>query len=331
MSELRRDPIIGRWVIISAERGKRPVEMIKEEHNHSGITCPFCEGNEKLTPPEILAYSEPGRAKDAPGWWLRIVPNKFPALSVEGSLNRQGEGMYDKMHGLGAHEVIIESPGHTSEIQDLSDKHVEDIIWAYRDRIMDLKRDIRLEYALIFKNHGRAAGATMSHMHSQLIATPIVPKRVREEVNGAKDYYEYKERCVFCDIVKQELTLNQRLVTENDDFIAITPFASRFPFEVWLLPKSHDSDFEDIQKHEAVNLAIIMKDVLRKINIVLDNPPYNYVLHNSPLKESHLPHYHWHIEIIPKLANVAGFEWGSGFYVNHTPPEEAAKFLKDCE
>ena len=278
MSELRRDPVIGRW-----------------------------------------------------DWWLRVVPNKFPALKIEGALNRQGEGMYDKMHGLGAHEVIIETPEHNKEIQDLPDKHVEDIIWAYRDRIMDLKKDIRLEYALIFKNRGAAAGATLSHSHSQLIATPIVPKRVREEVNGAKDYYEYKERCVFCDIVKQELSLNQRIVTENDDFIAITPFASRFPFELWLLPKSHDSDFEDIQKHEASNLAVMMKEVLRKLDSVLDKPPYNYVLHNSPLKESHLPHYHWHIEVIPKLANVAGFEWGSGFYINPTPPEEAAKFLRESE
>ncbi|OGS19637.1 MAG: galactose-1-phosphate uridylyltransferase [Elusimicrobia bacterium RIFOXYA2_FULL_50_26] len=331
MSELRRDPVIGRWVIISTERGKRPSEFPREPNNNTGKACPFCPGNESLTPPEILAYSEPGRARDSRDWWLRVVPNKFPALKIEGALNRQGEGMYDKMHGLGAHEVIIETPEHNKEIQDLPDKHVEDIIWAYRDRIMDLKKDIRLEYALIFKNRGAAAGATLSHSHSQLIATPIVPKRVREEVNGAKDYYEYKERCVFCDIVKQELSLNQRIVTENDDFIAITPFASRFPFELWLLPKSHDSDFEDIQKHEASNLAVMMKEVLRKLDSVLDKPPYNYVLHNSPLKESHLPHYHWHIEVIPKLANVAGFEWGSGFYINPTPPEEAAKFLRESE
>ena len=331
MSELRRDPVIGRWVIISTERGKRPSEFPREPHNNTGKACPFCPGNEAMTPPEILAYSEPGRAKDSRDWWLRVVPNKFPALKIEGALNRQGEGMYDKMHGLGAHEVIIETPDHNKEIQDLPDKHVEDIIWAYRDRIMDLKKDIRLEYALIFKNRGAAAGATLAHSHSQLIATPIVPKRVREEVNGAKDYYEYKERCVFCDIVKQELSVNQRLVMENDDFIAIAPFASRFPFELWLLPKSHDSDFEDIQKHEASNLAVMMKEVLRKLDSVLDKPPYNYVLHNSPLKESHLAHYHWHIEIIPKLANVAGFEWGSGFYINPTPPEEAAKFLRESE
>ncbi len=331
MSELRRDPIIGRWVIVSTERSKRPMDIPKEQTPLSTRSCPFCAGNEAMTPSEIMAYQGPGRAKDASGWWLRVVPNKFPALQIEGSPNRRGEGMYDKMNGLGAHEVIIESPDHGKGIPDLTDKQIEDMIWAYRDRIMDLRKDIRLEYALIFKNHGPAAGATLAHPHSQLIATPVVPKRVREEVNGARDYYQYKERCVFCDIVKEELTSTQRIVAENDDFIAICPFASRFPFEVWLIPKVHDSDFEDIQKHAAVNLALMLKDVLRRINGVLGNPSFNYIIHTAPLKESHLAYYHWHIEIIPKLTNVAGFEWGTGFYINPTPPEEAAKFLRDAE
>ncbi|MFH1368832.1 MAG: galactose-1-phosphate uridylyltransferase [Elusimicrobiota bacterium] len=331
MSELRRDPIIGRWVIVSTERGKRPSDFPKMPENNAGKACPFCIGNENLTPSEILAYGEPGRNKNGPGWWLRVVPNKFPALNIEGTLNRQGEGMYDKMNGLGAHEVIIETPDHTKSFADLTDKQVEDIIWVYRDRIMDLKRDIRLEYALIFKNHGAAAGATLSHSHSQLIATPIVPKRVREEINGAKNYFEYKERCVFCDIIKQELSLSTRIVAENSDFVAICPFAPRFPFEVWLLPKVHDSDFEDMQKHASVNLALLLKNVLNKMKNVLDNPPYNFIIHNAPLREDRLPHYHWHIEIIPKLTSVAGFEWGTGFYVNPTPPEEAAKFLRESD
>lgn len=331
MSELRRDPIIGRWVIISTERGKRPSDFPKHEDNNLGKPCPFCPGNESLTPSEILAYGEPGRHRNTSGWWLRVIPNKFPALSVEGTLNRHGEGMYDKMNGLGAHEVIIETPDHTKGLADLSDKHVEDVIWAYRDRIMDLKRDIRMEYALIFKNCGHAAGATVAHSHSQLIATPIVPKRVREEINGAKSYYEYKERCVFCDIIKQEMALGTRIVAENEDFVALCPFASRFPFEVWVLPKIHDSDFEDIQKHGAVNMASILKNVLNKMKNVLDNPPYNFIVHNAPLREDRLPHYHWHIEIIPKLTSVAGFEWGTGFYINPTPPEEAAKFLRESD
>lgn len=331
MPELRRDPIIGRWVIISNERGKRPTDFRKEEEAKSDKGCPFCPGNEKMTPPEILAYGEPGRSRDSRNWWVRVIPNKYPALAIEGALNRQGDGMYDKMNGLGAHEVIIESPDHFNEITGMTDKQVEDILWVYRDRITDLKRDIRFEYILIFKNHGSSAGATLAHPHSQLIATPIVPKRVREEVNGAKNYFEYKERCGFCDIIRQEMTTGQRVIAENDGFIALSPFASRFPFEVWLLPKNHDSDYSNIQKHEAVNLAQMMKNVMGKINRVLDNPPYNYLIHTAPLKEPHLPHYHWHIEIIPKLTKVAGFEWGTGFYINPVAPEEAAKFLREAE
>lgn len=331
MPELRRDPVIGRWVIISSNRGKRPTDFHENGENHSGKDCPFCPGNEGLTPQEVLAYREPGTQRNKEGWWVRVVPNKYPALAVEGNINRTGEGMYDMMNGIGAHEVIIESPDHNKEIPDLEDKQVEDVIWAFRDRILDLRKDIRFEYILIFKNRGSAAGATLFHPHSQLIATPIVPKRVREEVNGAKSYYEYKERCVFCDIIKQELSEGKRIVAENSDFVGITPFASRFPFEIWILPKKHDSDFEDIQKHETAGLALIMKSCLRKLNKVLDNPPYNYIIHNAPLKEPRLPHYHWHIEIMPKITKVAGFEWGTGFYINPTPPEEAAKFLQEAE
>ena len=263
MAELRRDPVIGRWVIISTERGKRPSDFGKEVETGVGKYCPFCPGNEDKTPPEILAYHEPSREKNAPGWWVRVVPNKFPALQIEGALNRQGEGMYDKMNGIGAHEVVIETSDHSIDFPDLQDKRAEDVVWAFRDRIMDLKKDPRFEYILVFKNKGAAAGASLTHPHSQLIATPVVPKHVRELVNGAKNYFEYKERCVFCDMIKQELTTGQRIVAENDDFLAFVPFAARFPFEVWILPKVHDSDFEDVQKHEVVNLTRLLQMVLK--------------------------------------------------------------------
>jgi UDPglucose--hexose-1-phosphate uridylyltransferase len=239
--------------------------------------------------------------------------------------------MYDKMNGVGAHEVVIESNEHGKDFPDLLDKHAEDVVWAFRDRIMDLKKDPRFEYILVFKNKGAAAGASLTHPHSQLIATPVVPKHVRESVNGAKNYYEYKERCVFCDMIKQEATTGTRIVAENDDFVAFVPFAARFPFEVWILPKVHDSDFEDVQKHEVVNLTRLLQNVLRRMKNVLDNPPYNFIILNSPLRESKLAHYHWYLEIMPKLTKVAGFEWGSGFYINPTPPEEAAKFLREAD
>src|SRR5882672_4232864 len=331
MTELRRDPVIGRWVIISTERGKRPSDFGQELETGVGKFCPFCPGNEEKTPPEILAYHDSGREKNARGWWVRVIPNKFPALQIEGTLNRQGEGMYDKMNGVGAHEVVIETAEHAKDFPDLADKKAEDVVWAFRDRIMDLKKDPRFEYILVFKNKGAAAGASLTHPHSQLIATPVVPKHVRESVNGAKNYYEYKERCVFCDMIKQEITTGNRIVAENDDFVAFVPFAARFPFEVWVLPKVHDSDFEDVQKHEVVNLTRLLQQCLKRIRDVLDDPPYNFIILNSPLREAKLPHFHWHLEIMPKLTKVAGFEWGSGFYINPTPPEEAAKFLREAD
>ncbi len=331
MPELRKDPIIGRWVIISTERAKRPTDLhAAPEEIKKGGFCPFCVGNETKTPPEIMAYRQAGTLPDTPGWNLRVVPNKFPALQIEGNLDRRGEGMFDRMNGIGAHEVIIETPDHEKTISTMSIKEVEDILWSYRDRILDLEKDKRFKYILIFKNQGSAAGASLEHTHSQVIALPIVPKRVSEEIEGSKKYFSYKERCVFCDIIRQELDSNVRVVKENRGFIAIEPFTPRFPFETWILPKMHDSAFEDGLKEEYEQLAEILRDSLLRLDIALNNPPYNFLLHNSPLRENHSDFYHWHIEIIPKLTKVAGFEWGTGFYINPTPPEEAAKFLREA-
>ena len=330
MPELRRDPIIGRWVIISTERGVKPSEYPKEPENDRKI-CPFCPGNEHLTPPEITAYRQPGTQKNKPGWWVRVVPNKYPVLVVEGNLQRFPYGMYDRMDGIGAHEVIIETPEHDKEIHLLEEKKAEDIIWAFRDRILDLKKDIRFEYILIFKNRGLSAGASVSHPHSQLIALPMIPVRVKQELEGAKKYYDYKERCVFCDIISQELSTGERVVIENQEFVAICPYASRFPFEIWILPKKHISQFETIQKHEVTLLTQIMKTVIGKLDNVLEDPPYNYLIHTNPLKDHFSSYYHWHIELMPRLTKVAGFEWGTGFYINPTPPEESAKFLRESE
>jgi UDPglucose--hexose-1-phosphate uridylyltransferase len=258
-----------------------------------------------------------------------VVPNKFPALGIEGSLNRQGEGLYDKMNGIGAHEVIIETPDHRCTLAGLPPAHLESVLWAYRDRIVDLKKDRRFKYILIFKNHGAAAGATLEHTHSQLIALPVVPKWVAEEVEGARDYYAYKERCLFCDILRQEISAGVRLVAENDLFAALSPFAPRFPFELWLIPKAHQSAFEESSKPELEQLAVLLKDMLNRLDLVLDRPAYNYVIHTSPVPEHLNDYYHWHLEIMPKLTNLAGFEWGTGFHINPTPPEEAARFLKE--
>ena len=334
LPELRKDPIVGRWVIISTDRAKRPTDFAREAVKMKGGFCPFCYGNESKTPPEIQAYrpSQNGGPpqRDVPGWTVRVVPNKFPALGIEGNLDRQAEGMFDRMNGVGAHEVIIETNEHNATLATLPPKKIEDVLWTFRDRILDLKKDRRLKYILIFKNHGEAAGASLEHPHSQLIALPVVPIYVAEEIEGAKQYYIYKERCVFCDIARQEMEYGTRVVAENDDFLTIAPYAPRFPFETWILPKQHESAFENSSSRMFQNLAKAIRTLLNKTNRVLDEPPYNLVIHSSPTQDSSNDHYHWHIEYVPKLTKVGGFEWGTGFYINPTPPEEAAKFLREA-
>lgn len=331
MPELRKDPVTGRWVIISTDRAKRPSDFAREPVILKGGFCPFCYGHEDKTPPEIIAYRPDGSARNTPGWRLRVVPNKFPALGIEGSLDRQGEGLYDKMSGIGAHEVIIETPDHDKSLMQLADRRVEDVLWAYRDRIVDLKNDKRFRYILIFKNHGPAAGASLEHSHSQLIALSVVPKRVREEVDNCKTYYTLKERCLFCDIIRQEVESGVRIISENEHFMTIAPWAPRFPFETWILPKTHGSAFENSPSHIYEGLARILKDLLVRMDRVLDSPAYNYIIHTSPVGEETNAYYHWHIEMMPKLTKVAGFEWGTGFYINPTPPEESAKFLREVD
>jgi len=330
MPELRKDPITGRWVIISSDRGKRPAEFAEQRTKKRGGFCPFCAGNERTTPHEILAYRDGGQPNDS-GWRLRVVPNKFPALQIEGDLNKQGEGIFDKMNGLGAHEVIIESPDHNASLASLPARAMEEVLSAYRDRMEDLKKDRRFQYPLIFKNEGLTAGATLEHTHSQLIALPIVPIQVQEEIDGCRKHYSLKERCIFCDIIRQELQARTRVVMETHSFVALAPFAPRFPFETWLMPKRHVSCFSCSTNDDFKDLAFLLQDTLRRLDKALSTPPYNYVIHTSPFKEEINDYYHWHIELMPKLTNVAGFEWGSGFYINPTPPEEAAKFLREMK
>jgi UDPglucose--hexose-1-phosphate uridylyltransferase len=330
MPELRRDPITGRWVIISTEREKRPSSYGRYSVERKGGFCPFCEGNEQHTPAELLAYRPNNSERDHPGWTLRVVPNKYPALHIEGELERQGEGMFDKMNGIGAHEVVVESPKHDMTLSKISIEDLTNVFQAFHDRVLDLKRDQRFRYITVFKNHGEPAGATLEHTHSQIIALPIVPKMVNEEITGAKNYFNYKDRCVYCDIIVQEKLEGTRLVEENNDYISVAPFAPRFPFETWIMPKHHSAFFENCSKHDYEQLARLFRSVLRKMDRVLDNPSYNMIIHSSPFNENTQDYYHWHMEIIPKLTKVAGFEWGTGFYINPTSPEEGARFLREA-
>ncbi|NQT00223.1 MAG: galactose-1-phosphate uridylyltransferase [Candidatus Omnitrophica bacterium] len=311
MDQLRRDPIVGRWVIAFTDNPRKPEQFKIDSKEEKKRSCPFC-------------YSQ---AK----WSTRVVPNKYPALTVEGELDRQGLGMYDQLRGVGSHEIIIETPDHRLSLADLPVHHLEKVIWAYRDRSADLGADQRFRYIMVFKNQGFSAGASLSHSHTQLIALPMIPKNVKEELRGARAYFEFKERCIFCDMITQERDEQKRMVGENSRFIAFAPFCSRFPFEVWILPKEHHSDFCDVKTEDVIELAKMLKEVLQRIKSVFRDPPYNFIIHTGPIQEANREDYHWHIEIMPKLLPVAGFEWGSGFYINPTPPENAAKYLREVK
>jgi UDPglucose--hexose-1-phosphate uridylyltransferase len=337
MPELRKDPIIGRWVIIASERGKRPDDYASQTVEAvEPSTNPFAEGNEHMTPPEVFAFRDPRSKPNSPGWQVRVVPNKFPALRIEGELEKEGHGLYDKMNGVGAHEIIIETPNPTLPLEQQPLEGIARVLEAYKVRVTDLLHDSRLRYILIFKNHGRQAGATLPHPHSQLIATPVTPKRLKEKLTGAMQYYAYKDRSIFEDILKQEVREGTRLVYENAGFVSFCPFASRFPFEITIIPRRQSAYYSHIQPDELLLLADAMKVTLLKLGKALNQPQYNYIIHSAPARYAHPGYwttidqdFRWHIEILPRLTLIAGFEVGTGFYINPTAPEDAAKYLRE--
>ncbi len=331
MPELRKDPIVQRWVVMAPDRAKRPSDVKDEPKSVDGEFDPFAEGNEAATPPEIMAYRNYHSPPNGPGWRVRVVPNKFPALQIEGKLEKRGDGIYDMMNGIGAHEVIIECPHGETNMSRLSVDNIREVLWVYHDRLVDLKRDPRLVHALIFKNKGSLAGASLQHCHSQLMATSVVPISIFEEINGALEFFNYRGRNIFEDMIQQELATGSRIVLDTPHFVVFCPFASRFPFETWILPKQQSSHFENIARPAVEELGTVLKTVLRKLEFALDDPPYNYVIHTAPFNQPELPHYLWHMELFPRLTRVAGFEWGSGFYINPVLPEQAAEFLRDVD
>ena len=332
MPELRKDPIIGRWVIIATDREKRPHDFkLDQVYAASNKPCAFCEGNEKLTPPEIEADRDTSSSKDTPGWLTRTVPNKYPALKNEPDLAQKSIGLFEMMNGVGEHEVIIEGPDHDKQLADLSIEQIKRVIAVYKRRSLELGKDQRFKYVVIFKNYGLAAGASLKHTHTQLISLPVVPRRVKEESESAKSYFDSRGSCIFCDIINQEKEAGLREVCENKDFFAFCPFASRSPFEVTIIPKEHQASFTEIREDQIDNFAKILKDVLGRIKTLLKNPPYNFVVHTTPLNGNSNNYYHWHVELMPKLSKIAGFEWGTGFYINPTPPEKASRYLKEVK
>src|SRR5947209_6000017 len=265
---------------------------------------------------------------NGPGWSIRCVPNKFPALERVGEVREHRDGPFLSVDGVGAHEIIVESPDHDGHLATLDDRQVERVLRAYRERYHDLAADRRIKYVQIFKNHGERAGASFSHPYAQVIAIPIVPLRVLEEAEGMRAHAEQREgECLYCEILRRELALGRRVVAENRAFVALEPFAARFPFETWILPKVHARAFETLSDTDGSAFATILKDVLGRMYRLLDDPSFNYYIHTAPLRESEGT-FHWHLEITPHLTEIAGFERGTGFYINPVVPEDAASILK---
>ena len=333
MPQLRQDRSTKEWVIIATERSKRPHDFKKIEpmvqKPFYKEDCPFCPGNEHLTPHETLAYRS-GGFPDSKGWWVRVVPNRFPALSPEGSLERKEEkGFFRMMDGVGIHEVVIESPFHNQFLPLMEERQVEEVFLAYRERYLALREDPRIKLIIMFKNHGGAAGTSLEHPHSQFVGTAVVPSNIRRKLEEAARYYDDHGSCVYCDLVEEELSFEKRVVMDTEKFVVLHPFASRFPFETWIIPKEHQASFGLISMEDSKKFAKLLKTALLKLYSKLNNPDYNYVIHTAPIKDEGEDYYHWHLQIIPRLTTPAGFEMGSGIYINVCLPEETAQFLKE--
>jgi UDPglucose--hexose-1-phosphate uridylyltransferase len=331
--QLRQDPTTKEWVIIATERSKRPHDFKKAKPSIEKPSykedCPFCPGNEHLTPHETLAYRK-GGSPDGKGWWVRVIPNKFPALTPEGSLERKEEkGFFRLMDGVGVHEVIIGSPIHNQLFPLMDEFQVSEVLLAYRERYLALREDPRIKLIIIFKNHGQAAGTSLEHTHSQVVGTAVVPSNIRTKLQTAARHYDDHGVCVYCEMIQEELTFEKRIVMDTDRFVVLHPFASRSPFETWILPKEHHASFGSISMDDSKKFAQVLKTTLFKIHSKLSDPDYNYVIHTAPVKDEAEDYYHWHLQIIPRLATTAGFEMGSGMYINVSLPEETAQFMRE--
>ena len=341
MSQLRWDPLKMIWVVIADQNSRRPSDFILERQEPLTSACPFCYGQEEKTPGEVFAIRPEGGRPNRPGWQVRVIPNKYPLLRIEGLLEKRGEGVYDIMNGIGAHEVIIETPDHLRSMPSFSVEELALVLRAYRARLIDLRQDARFRHIIIFKNEGLAAGATIPHAHSQLLALPVLPAHFQVPLSASKDYYQRKERCLMCDIIAQEAADGRRVIRDDGEYLVFTPFASRFPFEVMIAPRRHHHDFALLNDQDLLRLAEVLKDFLRRQRSVLRDPAYNFILHTAPPVHSRpgkpgqwasLPYdYHWRIELVPRLSKPGGYEWGTGFHINPTAPEEAAHFLREID
>jgi UDPglucose--hexose-1-phosphate uridylyltransferase len=330
MTELRLNAITRDWVIISTERAKRPDEFAKMQKETVVLpsyspTCPFCLQNEHLT--GVESY----RLSDHRGWRVRAVVNKYPALSPMGKVVRTVEGINRSLSGVGFHEVIIEHPRHDLATALMEIEDVANIIKVYRQRYAEIRHDPRISTIILFKNHGKGAGTSLEHPHSQLAAAPIVPYQLRIRLQEAIRYFDDTGECIFCRTLKDEMMVGERVIVESEHFVAFIPYAALSPFHTWIFPRRHSSSFDEITEEEILDLAKTLKTVLAKLYYGVNNPDYNYTIRSIPTAEERTDYFHWYIAIVPRTSLQAGFELGSGMYINTALPEESASFLRSVE
>jgi UDPglucose--hexose-1-phosphate uridylyltransferase len=326
LSELRYDPFRKNWVIIAADRGTRPTSFSREEGaGPAGQNCAFCPGNESMTPPETYAIRQAGTRADTPGWSVRVVTNKYPALSPDQPLLPMEPGLYANIPAFGSHEVIIETTSHTLQMADLPPERIADVLKVYRRRVYDFFCDERVNSILIFKNHGAEAGASLAHAHTQLVALPFTPRSLQLEVEAFAENYQETGTCLLCRMVQDEVKDGHRVVSVDRGFVVFSPYASQNPFETWIVPEKHDHYFKSITDDGCLQLARVLRSVLKRLKDEFSDPPFNMVLHTAP---AGVEQFHWHIEIIPRLTRPGGFELGSGVMINTVAPEEAAEVLR---
>lgn len=338
-NQFRRDPITGRWsIILTRTQGLQGLLAAgkRSRATKKHAPCKYCAGSEAKTPPEIFAIRNDGAERNGPDWQVRVLPYSEPFLEIHGDLNSRGHGMYDILDGIGAHEIVLESPVPDTNMHDMSLAQLQNVLFAYRTRILDLKGDPRFRYVMVHKHHGDRQSELTGHPHAHILATPITPSRVKSELFFAMQHYKVKERCLFCDVLFQELTDKERVIFENDDVAALSPFASRAPFSVWILPKKHEPFFE--WRADFAGVAEAFQVIAQKMKKVLGDPPFIMVLHTGPNMATGQQRgywktlerdYHWFFEITPRFRSYTSFELGSGFQVNPVSPERATKILKE--
>ena len=329
MSEIRRDLVKQNWVAVASDRALKPNDFPIAKRDlgkvAAGGFCPFCEGNESFTPPEVAVYRPEDTEANSGGWSIRTIPNKFSAFELQGQLVESQKGVYKTYNGLGKHEVVIETPEHGVEFHEFDQERVYKILTMLKQRYNDLARDERIKYIQIYKNRGMFGGASLEHSHSQIVALPFVPR----ENEGLPQYYASKGTCLICDMVQQECTEKERVIWETEDFVLICPYASRFSYEAWIIPRRHTEHFGQINEQEMDSLAHILLTYTRAMIDCLQDPSYNFVINTAPVNVDHQSGYHWYIEVTPRLLVQAAVEVATGIYINPVAPEISAQMLKE--